>query len=170
MEQNILLWIQQSLGSPILTTIMEEITDLANKGWFWILISLILVACKKTRTIGIAALISIVLGSIVTFFLKLLIARPRPFVEIQGLLPLIQEPTDYSFPSGHTCVSFAAAFVFYKMLPKKYGIPFLIIAALIAFSRMYLGVHYPSDILGGMVVAACSSMVAIRMESYKRFS
>ena len=84
-------------------------------------------------------------GALITnVCLKNLVARPRP-MSVEGLVPLIGKPTDYSFPSGHTCASFACALVLYRILPKKYGVPAVILASLIAFSRLYVGVHYPTD-------------------------
>lgn len=90
-----------------------------------------------------------------------IVARPRPFAEIEALIPLIAKPTDFSFPSGHTTASFAVALVMLRMLPKKIGIPAVVLAALVAFSRLYLGVHYPTDVLTGFVVALVGSSLAV---------
>ena len=68
---------------------------------------------------------------------------------IDGLKLLIEKQSDYSFPSGHTGSSFASAIVLWKELPRKYGVMALIVAVLIAYSRLYVGVHYPSDVLAG---------------------
>ena len=84
-------------------------------------------------------------------FLKHLVARSRPFDVIAALHPLISKPTDYSFPSGHTACSFAVGFLLFRKLPKKFGIPCLLLAILIGFSRIYVGVHYPSDVIAGAV-------------------
>ena len=73
----------------------------------------------------------------------------------------ISKPTDYSFPSGHTCASFACTLVLYRILPKKYGVPAVLLAALIAFSRLYVGVHYPTDVLGGLAVGIFSSCLVL---------
>ena len=80
---------------------------------------------------------------------------------VEGLVPLIRKPTDYSFPSGHTCASFACTLVLYRILPKKYGVPAVLLAALIAFSRLYVGVHYPTDVLGGLAVGIFSSCLVL---------
>ncbi|MDD3063847.1 MAG: phosphatase PAP2 family protein, partial [Massilibacteroides sp.] len=84
--------------------------------------------------------------------LKNLVARTRPYEVVQGLQLLIGKQNDFSFPSGHTGSSFASAVILYKELPKKYGIPLIGLATLIGFSRLYLAVHYPSDVLGGAII------------------
>ena len=79
------------------------------------------------------------------------------------IIPLITRPKDYSFPSGHTCASFAVALVCLRMLPGKWGILPVVLAGMIAFSRLYLGVHYPGDVLAGFLVALLTSTVACRL-------
>ncbi len=158
----ILLQIQQHLRSDMLTPFMKIITFLGNGGWFWILCAVILLVLPRTRKTGYAAVLSLIFGTIATnLLLKNIVARPRPFTEVEGLLPLIAKPTDFSFPSGHTTASFAAALVMLRMLPKKYGITAVILAALVAVSRLYLGVHYPTDVLAGFVVALVGSTLAV---------
>ena len=162
LDGEILLLIQQYLRSGVLTPVMKVITFLGNGGWFWILCAVILLAVPKTRKAGCAAILSVIFGFLVTnVLLKNLVARPRPFAVINALTPLIAKPTDFSFPSGHTTVSFAVALVIARMLPKKYGIPAVILAALVAFSRLYLGVHYPTDVLVGFLVALAGSMLSV---------
>ena len=93
-------------------------------------------------------------------YLKKLIMRPRPFLEIPSLVPAIKKvPKSFSFPSGHTTLAFSVAFIIYRILPKRYSIPAFLIAALVAFSRLYLGVHYPSDILGGICVGYVAGLI-----------
>ncbi len=162
LDGEILLLIQQYLRSGVLTPVMKVITFLGNGGWFWILCAVILLAVPRTRKVGCAAVLSVIFGFLVTnVLLKNLVARPRPFAVINALTPLIAKPTDFSFPSGHTTVSFAVALVIARMLPKKYGVPAVILAALVAFSRLYLGVHYPTDVLAGFVVALVGSTLAV---------
>lgn len=137
------------------------ISFLADAGWFWILISLGLTTSKKTRKVGIASLISLTTGFLTTnLILKLIVSRERPFDKYPSLTSLVKKPKDYSFPSGHATASFAASLVYLKALPKKFGVPSVIIAAMVGFSRMYLGVHYLTDVLGGFLVALLSSKVA----------
>lgn len=162
LDGEILLQIQQHLRTDMLTPFMKIVTFLGNGGWFWILCAVVLLAVPKTRKTGYAAVLSLIFGVIVTnLLLKNIVARPRPFAEIGALIPLIAKPTDFSFPSGHTTASFAVALVMLRMLPKKIGIPAVVLAALVAFSRLYLGVHYPTDVLAGFVVALVGSSLAV---------
>ena len=162
LDGEILLQIQQHLRTDMLTPFMKIVTFLGNGGWFWILCAVVLLAVPKTRKTGYAAVLSLIFGVIVTnLLLKNIVARPRPFAEIEALIPLIAKPTDFSFPSGHTTASFAVALVMLRMLPKKIGIPAVVLAALVAFSRLYLGVHYPADVLTGFVVALVGSSLAV---------
>lgn len=162
LDGEILLQIQQHLRTDMLTPFMKIVTFLGNGGWFWILCAVVLLAVPKTRKTGYAAVLSLIFGVIVTnLLLKNIVARPRPFAEIEALIPLIAKPTDFSFPSGHTTASFAVALVMLRMLPKKIGIPAVVLAALVAFSRLYLGVHYPTDVLTGFVVALVGSLLAV---------
>lgn len=179
MDGNILLWIQEHLRRENMNWFWKGITSLGNGGWFWIVLCILMVVLAKTlgkkypikkedcswTVIGKAGwygLLSMGVGALITnVCLKNLVARTRPYEVVEGLVPLIGKPTDYSFPSGHTCASFACALVLYRILPKRYGIPAVILAALIAFSRLYVGVHYPTDVLGGLVVAIFSSCLVL---------
>jgi undecaprenyl-diphosphatase len=116
---------------------------------------------KKTRYISFivlgALLLNALLGEVV---LKNLIQRARPFAGTTKESLLIAKPLSYSFPSGHTASSFAAAGVL-SCYFKKYAPVFFILASLIAFSRLYLYVHYPTDVLGGIILGLISSRIAI---------
>lgn len=152
LDGNILLFIQEFLRNPLITPIMKAITTLGNSGAVWILLTILLLALPKTRHVGYmmtAALLGTLL--INNIILKNLVARTRPYEVIEGLTYLVKQPTDLSFPSGHAGCSFAAACVMFRRLPKRYGVPALILAILISVSRLYVGVHYPSDVLFGAV-------------------
>lgn len=153
-------WIQNHLRCGFLDLVVPVVTMLAEGGWFWILLTLLGFIPKKTRKYAHVAAIALILcllcGNVT---LKPLIARIRPFDLNPAMRPLllVSAPTDYSFPSGHTQASFAAAtsICFWK---RKWGIPALVLATLIGFSRMYLYVHYPTDVLAGVgfgVLYAC---------------
>ncbi len=169
LDGNILLWIQDNIRNEFLTPIITFITNLGNKGFLWVLLCLILLIPKKRRSVGIIGIISLCLSLVVNnAILKNFVARTRPYELVNGLIALIPYPTDFSFPSGHTAASFAAAVVFYKELPRKYGIPALVVAVLIALSRLYLGVHYPSDVLAGAVSGTLLALLACKIGSCLR--
>lgn len=151
LDGNILLFIQNHLRTPLFDRIFLFITSLGDKGILWIILALLLMIPKKTRKIGITCALALVLSVVFNnHLLKNLIQRPRPFTQINGLVNL-RTPLDPSFPSGHTGSSFAAAVVIFMQMPKRCGIPAMLAAVLIAFSRLYIGVHYPTDVLGGML-------------------
>ena len=150
------------MRAEVWTPVWIMITSLGNGGMIWIAVSILLLISRRTRAIGMAAMLSMGICFLcANVFLKNVIARTRPYEAIEGLTALIPYPTDYSFPSGHTTASFACALILLRLLPRKYGIPALILAILIAFSRLYVGVHYPTDVVGGIVVALAGSSLAL---------
>lgn len=168
-DEAVLLFIQEYMRVDILNGFWKAVTSLADKGWFWLGLSFLLLLFKKTRAVGVASLVSIVVCFYMTnVVLKGWVARPRPYDAMEAIVPLIRTPRDYSFPSGHTTVSFASALVCYRMLPRKYGIPALVLAGMIGFSRLYLGVHYPSDVLGGFLVALAGSSLSVWIFARRR--
>ena len=160
-EASIILWIQENLRGAM-DGFWVFVTHLGDEGYLWIALGVVLLCFKKTRTAGVAVLLSLLLDLIVVnMTLKDLVARPRPFVVNDAIQTLIQKPRAYaSFPSGHTSGSFATAFALYQGLPKKFGISALVLAGLISISRLYVGVHYPTDVLGGVVVGFLCSVGA----------
>lgn len=151
-DNGILNFIQQTMSGNLLDKIMPMITTLGDAGAIWIVIGLVLLSTKKHRKLGITVLIALALcGVIGNLILKPWVARIRPFEANQFLDLLIAKPEDFSFPSGHTMSSFAAAVVIF-LNNKKYGWAALILATVISFSRLYLYVHYPSDILIGLII------------------
>lgn len=160
LDLSILLFIQEHLRVSWMNGFWEFITHFGDGGIFWILLILVLLIPEKTRKAGIVAAWSLFLSALITnVTLKPLVDRMRPYEFSDAILPLGTIPHDASFPSGHTNASFACALIYVRMLPKKYGIPLIVLATLIALSRLYLCVHFPTDVLGGFLVALFSSTV-----------
>lgn len=162
-EMQFLLWLQNHMRSDILNHIFVFITNFFGQaGIFWIAAAVLLLLFKKTRPAGIACAIALAIqGVLINLVIKPIVARPRPYDACSLLIPLVTRLKDYSFPSGHTGCAFSAAIVMAKMLPKKIGVPAVIIACLLGFSRMYVGVHYPTDVLAGALIGIGSAIVGM---------
>lgn len=160
-DQNTLLFLQEHVRSDVLTPVFLVITAFGDKGIFWMAVTLLLLLLPKTRKTGAMCATSIALTFLVNnLTLKNLVARIRPYDAMEALLPLGTKPSDFSFPSGHTAISLCVACVLFRRLPKPFGVPFLVLAILIALSRLYLGMHYPSDVLTGAAIGILFSFVA----------
>ena len=170
LDLSILDWIQAHLRCGVLDHIVPVITMLGEAGWIWILLAVVLLARKNTRKLGTAVAIALVLDLILcNLLLKPIIARPRPFTFRPELTLLVKAPRDFSFPSGHTAASFAAASALLFSKAKGWG-PAMVLAALIALSRLYLYVHYPTDVLAGVVVGVlCGFFGAILAKNATEF-
>lgn len=152
MDWAILNWIQDTLGSGFMDFIMPQITALGNAGIIWIVMAICLLITKKYRKLGVLVLVGLFMGLIIgNGIVKNLVARPRPCWINSGFPLLIPYPTDFSFPSGHTQSSVIAATIL-TMGNKKFGFVAIPLAVLISFSRLYLYVHFPSDVLAGAVM------------------
>ena len=152
----------QTLHNPLLDGIMVLVSSLGNMGMVWVAISLLLLFRKKTRECGVMMLFSMLLCLILgNGVLKNAIGRSRPCWIDSSVRLLIDMPKDYSFPSGHTMHGFTAALMiwFYN---RRVGAAALILAGLIAFSRLYLFVHYPTDILAGFCIGTAMAMLLYR--------
>lgn len=153
----ILEWIAANLWCPFLNAVMPVITLLGDAGIFWIAIAVVLMFFPKTRKIGFGMGAALLMGLVVcNIMLKPMIARIRPYdyqLEHFGVTIklLIDAQHDFSFPSGHTIASFEAATVI-LLHNKKFGIPAMVLACLIAFSRLYLYVHYPTDVIASVIL------------------
>ena len=174
----ILDWIQANLKSGFMDAFMPIITLFGDAGIFWIACSILLMLFPKTRRTGLGMGFAMAIGLLIcNVTMKPLIARIRPYdlKEQMGILiPLLTERMhDFSFPSGHTIASFEACTVLLKN-SKKMGIPALILAILIAFSRLYLYVHYPTDVICSIILGTLIGLLGnflaqkIKLPSGKR--
>lgn len=158
-DNAILNWIQQHT-SPLGDQIMPVITALGNAGIIWLIVAVLLLIHPKWRKTGFEMLLALgIAAAIGSLILKPLIGRIRPFEANEFAELLITPPKDFSFPSGHTSSSIAAAVVLLRR-NWKWGIGGIVLALLIAFSRMYLYVHYPSDVLAGAVLGVISAFLS----------
>jgi undecaprenyl-diphosphatase len=181
-DAGFLLYIQEYIRSDFLNPIMKVLTHSGDKGILLIVLILALLFIPRTRAIGIMSTISIAIEALLNnVLLKNLIARTRPYDEIEGLVNLVGKQSDYSFPSGHTGAAFAVAGA--MLVVALFGLPMIaktgefkredpslsfklvsvlliMYATLLAFSRMYVGVHYPTDVLCGLLLGLGTSAVA----------
>ena len=165
-DYSILNYINENMHTPFFDKFFAIITQLADAGWVWIALAVVLLCFKRTRKTGLVMGGALVLGLIFgNGILKPLINRIRPYDNaawdpiVTRATLLIKPPHDASFPSGHTLASFEGAFGIF-LCNKKWGIPALVLALLIAFSRLYFFIHYPTDVFGGLVLGIGFAVVS----------
>lgn len=162
-----ILYAIQNIHTPILDKIMVALSTLGNAGIFWIVLSVILLVPKKYRKCGFQMMLSMALCFIVgNLILKNLIARERPCWIDPSVQLLVKNPWDYSFPSGHSMNGFTAS-VAMLCNDKRIGIPAVILAALIAFSRLYNFVHFPTDVLVGSLIGIVLALLVNYFVNWK---
>lgn len=156
LDFTILDYIHSTFSCTFLDKVMPVITSLGNAGLVWIAAGVIMLFFKRYRKAGFTMLVGLLVGFLLgNLLIKNLVARPRPFELDPTIQLLITAPTDRSFPSGHTLSSACAATVLFRSrreIGKAIGIAAIVLACLIAFSRLYLQVHFPSDVLGGAAI------------------
>lgn len=161
-DGEILLWIQEYLRKDFLDPVMTAVTGLGDAGWFWIAASVFLLFSKQYKSVGMTGLIALFFGFLITnLWLKNAVMRIRPYEVIEGLRLIGKKAVDFSFPSGHSTASMAVSVVFLIRLPKKAGIPACFLGILICFTRLYIGIHYPSDVLAGMAIGTAAAAAAL---------
>lgn len=167
----ILAWIQENMTSPLMDTVMPIITMFGDAGIFWMVCAAVLFLIPKTRRTGLGMAFAMAMGLVIcNMILKPLVGRMRPYdfqIDVLGMKwedflvagkLLIEEHGDKSFPSGHTIASFEACSVL-MLADKRLGIPATILAFLIAFSRLYLYVHYPTDVIVSIILGTLLGLI-----------
>ena len=172
-EFAVLDWIQTNMRCEVLDFLMPVITHLGDKGLIWIVLAVIMLFIRKTRFCGLTLGVGLgASGLLCNVFIKEAVDRARPIWINPDVEMFIRIPIDFSFPSGHTSASFTAATILF-LYNKRFGIPAFILAALIGFSRLYLYVHFPSDVLAGMflgILIGILSFVILKKISLRRAS
>ncbi len=158
-DYGILDWFA-GLHNPVLTEIFKLFTYIGEAGAIWIVIGIILIIRKPTRHIGVTLAVAIILSlAISNGIIKNIVARSRPCWLNPDVKLLIPNPWDYSFPSGHSSAGFASATAIFAW-NRRYGMAALVLAGLIAVTRMYFYVHFPTDIIAGVILGTAYGIVA----------
>lgn len=163
MDEAVLLWIQEAVRLEWLDPVVKAFTSLGNAGLLWIVLSVAMLFWRPTRKAGLLAGCALIFSLLFTNLgLKLLLTRPRPYTVVEELIPLLTSGDPNSFPSGHTSAAFAAGLVWARTLPKAWMRRVAVIqAVLMGLSRLYVGVHYPSDVLSGALVGTVCALLAL---------
>lgn len=152
LDSALLLQIQESVRTSFLSALLVPVSRAGDMGLFWISLCVLLLLFRRTRWGGALTLYGLAVEfAVCDLVLKRLVLRPRPYLVIQGLACLVPPESSASFPSGHAASSFACACLLTCSFGKKGALAY-VPALLIALSRVYVGVHYPSDVLAGMVL------------------
>lgn len=176
-DGNLLIGIQSALYADWLTPIMKFITWFGEGGYFWIACCILLLCFKRTRRIGIMCTLALMLTFICcNLVIKPWVDRTRPWVVFEAVNRLIADPGDPSFPSGHSANAMGPAWALYLATRKdenqramhKLGIAGVVLALFIGLSRLYLGVHFPTDVLGGLILGIiCATIVYLAVTRFE---
>lgn len=160
-DETVLRWIGENLRLSWLNAPVKLYTTLGNAGILFIVLTLVLLCIRSTRKVGLAAAGGLIVDLlVVNITIKPLVSRPRPWVVMEGFEVLLRSSDPNSFPSGHTCAAFAFAAAVCVAAPRKWmKAAALIVAALMGCSRLYVGVHFPSDVLSGAVIGTLCGLV-----------
>ena len=162
-EFEILDFIHKYMSSPIMDEIMCFFTFLGNAGWIWIALACVCLCSKKYRYTGLMLAVGLLMSLVAAnLILKPAFARLRPFQIKEGIELIIAAPKDFSFPSGHTMASAICATVIF-LQHKKMGIYAIALAALISFSRLYLYMHFPTDVFFGAILGMLLGISAVKI-------
>lgn len=162
-DWSILHWIRENLRCGALDAILPKLTLLGEAGAIWIAAAIALLFTKKYRKYGVCLSLALVAGLLIcNVGLKNIVARPRP-CWLEGIDLLVKNPKDYSFPSGHTWSAVAGAWVA-AAANRRFGYVAIPLAIALAFSRLYLFVHFPSDVLAGALLGALLGVLAAALQ------
>ena len=166
-DYEILVFIEEHLRFDWMTEPLVFISHLGNAGLFWIVLCLSLLISRRTRKMGVCGLLALLISALITnVALKNVVARIRPYEQFADLKLLLERQSDFSFPSGHSSSSFAAACALYwasdRRIRKITGI-FVGLAAVIAWSRLYVAVHFPTDVICGVLIGILSGWLAYKL-------
>ncbi len=162
----------ESIVNPFLSFLFGSLSFLGDNGILWFIVAFLLLIPKKTRWAGITVIGALAVSGLLNdIILKPILCRQRPFNYewTNGFIfndelyrpEWLDVPDSFSFPSGHTTSSFAAAFVICYFFKAKAGVPAFIVAALVGFSRIYVHDHYPTDVLVGIVIGIIYGIIAV---------
>ena len=159
LELPVLFWIREHLTCPLLDWLMPQLSSLSAHGEIWIVLAVVLMCIPKTRragfTMGVALLMGYLIGNM---GLKNIIGRVRPY-DVVDVPLLVERLHDFAFPSGHTLASVGAATAL-TLHYRRFGAVALTLAAVIGFSRLYLFVHYPTDVAAGALLGVAMAFLA----------
>jgi membrane-associated phospholipid phosphatase len=161
-DEGALRWIAENIRTPILNALMKFYTTLGNAGILFIALAVLMMFFKNTRRSGVTALTAMTFGLIVTnLTIKPLLSRARPWVVMSDFDVLVKSSDPNSFPSGHTCAAFAFALALCLSAPERWmKIAAMAAAVLMGLSRLYVGVHFPSDVLAGAIIGSLCGLLA----------
>lgn len=166
------LFIQENLRTEELTSFMRFFTSLNNVGILAILTVLVFLFIKGTRRLGLLMAFSLTLEFMIgNLIIKPLVARPRPYEVSESVILLVRRAYDYSFPSGHTGSMFSIAVVMLLCLKGRarfVGWLFLLLSFLMGYSRLYVGIHYPSDVIFGFFLGSIIALFTVFLMKYKK--
>ncbi|MCI8698331.1 MAG: phosphatase PAP2 family protein [Oscillospiraceae bacterium] len=156
LDEQALVWIAEHVRCAVLDPFMELYTQLGNTGMLFIALGVLMLFFKPTRRAGLSALCAMLIGFIVVnLTIKPLVSRPRPWLAIENFVNLVPEHDPNSFPSGHTNAAFAFALAVCMSASKKWmKAAAVAMAAVMGLSRLYVGVHFPSDVLAGAAIGS----------------